>query len=327
MNKPDASAPTALSIARELQAKYDEVIAISETGAPLNPLFDDLQVLRWNRAYLAQGVVADLNANNGAGARVFWATFASGYPASLDLVRARNANVAAEIEAAFAAANAAFADPASTIAALKPLAAAVNTRLGVGVTLLNAAARGSDSAKKKVTAADLANLKSLNTVRTALNRTAELRRAQDPTAVTAAATATGEAFAKVKPTLAARNGADVALSTALTNVEKLAAPTSDLAAFETAMTAAQNAVLVAQQTLVGQFWADAKVQKLVASVKAQVIAMTAPQTTPLNADRADHAADADNKLEHQAEAGSRVTRPGRGFGLIRRPRPHYRHRP
>jgi hypothetical protein len=266
MNKPDANAQTALGIAKELQAKFDEVIAISETGAPLNTMFDDLQTLRWNRAYLAQDVVADLAADNAAGARVFWVTFASGYPTSLNLVRSRNASVAADVETAFAAANTAFADPGSTIATLKPLAAAVNTKLGLGVSLLNAAARNGDAAKKKATATDLANLKSLNKVRIALNTAAELRRAQDPAAAAAAAKASQEAFAGIKPILAAKNGADVALATALTNVEKLSAPTTDLAAFEAAFTAAQNAILVAQQALVGQFWADAKVQKLVASL-------------------------------------------------------------
>jgi hypothetical protein len=260
--KQDASAATALNIAKELRTKYDEVIAISENGAPLSGLFDDLQRLRWNRAYLAQGVVADLNSGNAAAARVEWATFASGFPQSIALVRLRSADVAAEADRAFGAAAAAFADSASTVEMLKPLAAAVNTKLGVGVTLLNAAARNSSAAKAKMSAKDLSELKQVADLRTALVKAGALRRAQDPAAVSALTKVTGPLFNSARPALASRNGSDIALATALAGLTKAAAG-GDAAAFDTAFTAALNATLVAQQVVAGQFWTDAKVQKLV----------------------------------------------------------------
>jgi hypothetical protein len=151
------------------------------------------------------------------------------------------------------------------VAALKPLAAAVNTKFGVELSLLNAAARNAVLTKKKATAADLAQLKTLNQVRIALAKTAELRRATDPSAADAIAVATGPAFAAIQPILAPKNAADVPLAPALKSLATTTGGT-DLPAFETALTAANNAVLVAQQVLVGQFWTDANVQRAVAAL-------------------------------------------------------------
>ncbi|MCU1496380.1 MAG: hypothetical protein JWM47_333, partial [Acidimicrobiales bacterium] len=160
--KPAASATVALGIAKELGAKYDEVIALIEAGKPIGPLFDDVQVFRQNRAYVAQGVVAELNASHAARARRFWATFMTGYPGTRALATARNTARAADLDAAVQAAAPKFADATTSIADLKPLASAVNTKIGTNLSLLNAAARNAVLTKTQITLTEVAQLIELN---------------------------------------------------------------------------------------------------------------------------------------------------------------------
>jgi hypothetical protein len=268
--KADASAPVALGIARELRAEYDEVVALIEKGPPISPLFDDIQVLRLNRAYLAQGAIAELNAGNLVQARAFWSYFASGYPATRAVVAVRNANVADELDAAFQAAHPAFADQTTTLDTLKALAGVVNTKLGVGLNLLNAAARNAKLDRGPLTVFDGFPLVSLNQVRVAVNRSADAWRAgQFATAGTAAATAAGGAYAGLAAHFTAWGVTDVTLTTALTSFATLAGTAGDAARFETAYTAAVNAILITQQVFVGQFWSDARLQQFVASLPAR----------------------------------------------------------
>ncbi|MCU1484693.1 MAG: hypothetical protein JWN67_1439 [Actinomycetia bacterium] len=264
--KPAASATLALGLAKELDAKYDEVITLIEAGKAIGPLFDDVQVFRQNRAYVAQGVVAELNANHAARARRFWATFMTGYPGTRALATARNTALAADLDAAVQAAAPKFADAATSIADLKPLASAVNTKIGTNLSLLNAAARNAVLTKTQITLTEVAQLIELNKVRVALTQVADNVRSGRPAEAGAAATeAAGPAFNRVKAALAAHNGADVALATALNSLVPLASG-SDNAKFEPAYAAAQNAVLVAQQVIAGQFWTQPNVQRFVASL-------------------------------------------------------------
>ncbi len=73
-------------------------------------------------------------------------------------------------------------------------------------------------------------------------------------------------FQKVQPTLAAHNGADVTLKTALTNYLELVSAEADQAKAATASQTAHDAVLVAQQVLVGPFWTDPALHAKIAAM-------------------------------------------------------------
>lgn len=269
MAKPAPNLASVRSILAELGTKYDEVIGISANGAPLSRIFDDLAVVRTNRAYVAQGVVQDLNADLLAQARTDWATFKADYAPALALIKARSAAVAAEADAAMQAFDAKI-NSGGSVADLKPLAATLNTKYGVGVTLINAAARNAVAGKTKISVDDQVKLVNLNAIKVALtNARTAWKASQFAAAADQAAFAVGPLFNVVQPTLAAKpTAADVPLKTALTGFKNLAGAAGDGAAFDTAYTAAWNAVLTAEQVIAGQFWTEPAVQKFVASLAA-----------------------------------------------------------
>ena len=148
------------SIAQELLAEYDIVIGICNGG--LSPIFDDLQEARFDRALIAQGVTQDLNANNLGEAKAWWTQFKLHFAAANALIAGRNANAAAETAAAVAAVDAVI--NTATVDALKPLVATVNTKFGVGVNLINAAARNAVPGKAAITFDDQIMVIALNNI-------------------------------------------------------------------------------------------------------------------------------------------------------------------
>jgi hypothetical protein len=259
---PDLAAAAVLSDA--MGKKYDEVITLVKNGAPLNPLFDDVALVRIVRADLRITTSA-INANDLAKVKSHYATFKGNVSKSLALFKIRSAANVDDVNAALAAVDAKIAT--GTADELKPLVAALTTRYNFGVALINAAARNTDATKTTYTDADIATLKALNDITIQLNKSYTAWTATDYATSGAAATlAAGDAFTKVQPTLAAKNGTDVALKTALTGYATLAAAAGDAGKLKAAQRTATDAVLVAQQVIVGQFWSDAKLQAAIAAL-------------------------------------------------------------
>ncbi len=256
-DKPDFAALAGLS--EQLGTKFDEAIKLVTDAAPLNSMFDDVTRLRMIRSDL-RITTAAIAAADLAKARAHWTTFKSGIATALDLIKVRSAGDAAELRAAVDAADAAFAASGATADTLKPLVAAVTSRYNFGVQLWNAAARNADSAKTAYSQDDLKDLASLNDIRIALEHSLAAWQGGDFGAASTAAKAASAAFATVQPRLAARNGADATLKAALEAWAKAAAAAGDLKEVSGANRTASEAVAVAQQVFVGQFWTDDSLQ-------------------------------------------------------------------
>jgi len=248
-------------LSEALARKFDEAIVMVQGGPPLHPLFDDLATLRTVRADL-RIVTAALAENQVAKARASFATFARNLPAAEPLIKARSGSTYTELRDAIGATEAKFAEPASTADDLKPLVANVTERYNFGVNLLNAAARNADVTKLRPTEGDTRALTDLKAVQTAVLNSLNAWDSGDFAGASAAAShATGEDFAKVQPTLGARS-ADAALKTALDNYVAVAVANADPAKVRASGKTALEAVAIAQQALVGQFWTDPSIQAL-----------------------------------------------------------------
>jgi hypothetical protein len=262
--KPAPDLALVKSIATELLAEYDIVIDLCSPGG-LSPLFVDLAAARFDRALIAQGVTQDLNANNLGEAKAWWTQFKLHFAAANALIAGRNANAAAETAAAVAAVDAVI--NTATVDALKPLIATVNTKFGVGVNLLNAAARNAVPGKTAITFDDQIMVIGLNNIKISLSKAnAAWKAGNYATAAAWAATAAGPQFDLVQPTLASKLANDNPLRTALNSFKGLAGAAGPAAAFDTAYVAAVNATNNAQQVIAGQFWLVPAVQKFVASL-------------------------------------------------------------
>lgn len=255
--KPDYTALTALS--EQLGKEFDKAIALVTDGAPLNPLFDDVTRLRMIRSDLRITTSA-IAANDVAKAKAHWTTFKLGIATATDLIRIRSAADAGELTQAVAAADAAFADSAATADNLKPLVATVTSRYNFGVGLWNAAARNADASKTTYTQDDLDNVTTLNDVAIELKHSLAAWQAGDLAAAARDAAAAAAAFATVQPKLAAHNGADAQLKTALEAYAELAKAPGEADKVASANRTAVDASTVAQQVFVGQFWTDKALQ-------------------------------------------------------------------
>jgi hypothetical protein len=92
---PDVAALTA--DAQAMLGKYDEMIAMVEKAAPLNPLFDDVARLRIVRANLRE-VVPALKAGDFAKARKSFEEFDNKWDSIEDLIKARSQDAYVAIE-------------------------------------------------------------------------------------------------------------------------------------------------------------------------------------------------------------------------------------
>jgi hypothetical protein len=263
--KPAPDLASVASIATELAAEYDIVIGICNGG--LSPIFDDLQEARFDRALVAQGVLQDLNAAvpNLGEAKAWWTQFRLHFDAANALIAGRGANAAAEAAAAVAAVDAAI--NTATVDQLKTLIGVVNTKFGVGVNLINAAARNAVPGKTAITFDDQIMVIGLNNIKISLSRANTAWKAGNyATAAAWAATAAGPQFDLVQPTLASKLANDNPLRTALNNFKALTGAAGSATAFDTAYVAAVNATNNAQQVIAGQFWLVPAVQKFVAGL-------------------------------------------------------------
>jgi hypothetical protein len=258
--QPDLKAVAKVSA--QLASEWDKAIAMLKAGKAISPLFDDVATIRMIRSDL-RIVTAAIAAGNPAKARTYWTSFFSKVAPAKDLIAQRIGLT--DLNAALAAADAKFKDTAATADQLKPLVAAVTTTYNFGLSLTNAAARNADLSKKAWTDDDVASLASLNDVAIQLANSTKAWQAGDFASATTAAASASKAFAAVQAKLAAHEGADVALKTALDAQAKLAGAAGDAAKVVAANKTAQDAILVAQHVFVGQFWTD---QALQAKIKA-----------------------------------------------------------
>lgn len=255
--KPDYAALTAFS--EQLAKAFDGAIAMVTAGAPISPLFDDVTRLRMIRSDL-RIVTAAIAAGDVAKAKSHWTAFKSGLGTAADLIKVRTAGTADDLAQAVAATDAAFADGATKADTLKPLVAAVTSRYNFGVSLWNAAARNSDATKATYTEGDLKNVATLNDIAIQLSRSLTAWKAGDIAGASSGAAAAATAFATVQPTLAAKNGADVTLKTALDAYAELAKAAGDAGKVSAANRTTLEAIAVAHQVFVGQFWGDKALQ-------------------------------------------------------------------
>src|SRR5260221_2991731 len=82
---------------QEMIGKYDEIIAMVSSAAPLNPLYDDIARLRIVRAHLRE-VTPALKAGNLAKARKSYEAFDANWDSIEDLIKARSADAYVAIE-------------------------------------------------------------------------------------------------------------------------------------------------------------------------------------------------------------------------------------
>jgi hypothetical protein len=244
LKKPQPDWRGLSELADSLRKQLGVAIDFISAQPALSPLFDDLVPLRGVRAQLLISRDA-LAANDVAKAKTFYNKFKAGYTQSVaDLIKFRSTVAAQEVQAASQALTDKFA-ASGTAAELTPLLANLLNRLGYSVNLVNAAARAADLHKTTFTKADTDALDQLRTV------------AQDLKLGTPAAGATGPGtpFAAVQPALEAKARL---VNTAATLRSALAAYAS--AKDEAAKKTALEAVALAQQTFVGQFWGDPGLQ-------------------------------------------------------------------
>jgi hypothetical protein len=254
------------TLSEELSAVFEGSIAAAEQGPALNPLFDDLATLRIIRADL-RITNAALEDGNVEKAAEYFATFAENFfNDAYPLLKIRNEESAEVTEHAVDDAVAGFADAAKSAEDLASLTGKVTSEYNYGVGLVNAAARGFDASKTELTNLDLFRLGQLHDVRILLLKSMKAWTAGDfDTAGSVAEVAGTRAFDQVKPALIAK-GVDGTLKGLLDAYVALAGAAGDAKEVGDANRAAVRALGTAEQSIVGQFWADAAVQEYIAGL-------------------------------------------------------------
>lgn len=260
--QPDLAALVPLS--EQLGRKFDDALVLIQAGPPLSPLFDDLAALRIVRADLRIATAALATADVGK-ARSAFAAFKMGFPSVAGLVRARSTSAEAEVSTALSDADARFARAGAAADDLKPLVAMLTARYNFVVSLWNAPARNADPAKSSFTDDDTKSLAVLGEVAVKLRAARAAWSSGNFQGATDANASAGVAFERVRPALATKS-AEAALKTALDAFTGAAVASGDAAKVATTARAAQDAVAVAQQVLVGQFWTDSRLQQFLASL-------------------------------------------------------------
>lgn len=272
LKQPQPDWPKLSELVEHLRQQFDSTIAFVSAQPPLSPLFDDLVPLRRLRAQLLISRDA-LAAGNVAKAGKFFDKFKAGFPAVEGLIKLRSTAADQETTDALVAATAKFADPNATAADLTPLVATLLNRYGIGLGLLNAAARAADLHKTTFSDDDRTSLRQLNDVALDLKRSLPKFPSDLAGAAAGGATAPGSNFAKVQPALESKA---CLVNTATTLRSALAAysalllanPTPSASQVAASNKTALEAVALAQQTLVGQFWTDPALQAFLAGQPA-----------------------------------------------------------
>jgi high-affinity iron transporter len=134
---PSADASQILPMLHSMMASYDQAIRLSDTGAPLSPLFDDVATLRTVRAPL-RAVSPALEAGDTAKASAAYAEFRARYSLVTPLISVRAPDILPQINDALAQADAAMRNPTvDSAASVDALVSAYN----VAVNAVNTDAR------------------------------------------------------------------------------------------------------------------------------------------------------------------------------------------
>jgi hypothetical protein len=246
-------------IAEDLLTGYDAAIKLSEAGPALSPLFDDVTGLRVARAELRK-IGPALKANDVATAKTAYEAFDKRWDGVEDLVKMRSTTIYREIEDAMKKAEAALKAEKPNPAEAGPLVDALIERYNAGLALVNAAARGADLAKTSASPDDLKAAVSLGQMEAELRASLPLWEAGKLSpAGEHARRASTELFDAASGPLKARS-ADATLKKALDAYVGVADKAGDAAKVRAANKSAVEAVATAQQSLVGQFWTDIKLQ-------------------------------------------------------------------
>ncbi|MBI4216484.1 MAG: hypothetical protein HY687_03735 [Chloroflexi bacterium] len=137
--------------------------------------------------------------------------------------------------------------------------------------MVNATARNADLAKTAPTSGDTQAAAVLAAMQSKLDASlASWKGGNYQDAGAAAQLVDGTWLGNVTAALKAKNGADAALKTALDAYAALAGKAGDAGTVANAELAAVRAAAVAQQVMVGQFWADTKLQDGIRQVAATV---------------------------------------------------------
>ncbi len=261
--------PPDLSDAREdsktLLAKYDEAIKLVSTGTAISPLFDDVATLRILRTNTLRDATPALKVGDIATAKPLLTTFITKWSEVEDMVHDRSADIYAEIEGAMGKVNTAIQKADAKAADVAPLVDTLSNRFNYAISLFNAAARGADTSKTTFSKDDVASAATLASITNELKASfASWQAGKYAESGDHATKATGN-FGTVAPALKAKSGADAALQKALDSYTSIAGKAGDAATIATTQKAAIEAVGVAQQWIVGQFWADPKLQSAIAA--------------------------------------------------------------
>lgn len=270
LTQPQPDWPALSKLAEHLRQQFSVAIGFVSAQPPLSPLFDDLVPLRGVRSQLLISRDA-LAAGDVAKARTFFNKFNAGFPGVEGLIRLRSTAAADETRAALTAVATKFADSHATAADLTPLVATLLNRYGFGVNLVNAAARAADLHKTSFTADDRTSLTQLNNVALGLKRSLPKFPADLPGAAAGGATGPGSDFANVQPVLESKarlvnTAATLRSALAAYSALVLANPTPSASQVAASNKTALEAVALAQQTIVGQFWTDPALQAFLAGL-------------------------------------------------------------
>jgi uncharacterized cupredoxin-like copper-binding protein len=240
--------------------KWDEATKLVETGPAISPLFDDVAAIRIVRAETIRDVPAALKAGDVAKAKSLLQQFRDKWPDVEDLIHERSVDAYSDIENTMAKVNTAVQKDKPDAKELSPLVDLLINRYNYGLSLVNAAARGADATKTTFSQEDVQSAAILTSI------TSELKASQSSwqngkyqDAGDRARSANGKLFASVSAALKAKN-ADAALQKALDAYAALSDKSGDSSTVSAANKAAIEAVAIAQQWLVGQFWTNPKLQ-------------------------------------------------------------------
>lgn len=254
-----AQSPDPVQIIPLLQGmvgQYDEAIKLSDTGPALSPLFDDVATVRIVRAPL-RIVSPALKAGDIAKAKTGFTAFKSRWGEAQPLFEVRSSEAAQETAGAVAQADAAMSPATVDAAAAGRFVDALTERYNYGLNLVNVAARNADLSKTAFTDDDLQIAAALGGISQELKASLSIWENGDYSAAgDRAAGVAGTRFSRVSSALQAKSGADAPLQKALETYRDVAGQPGDLDAVRAANKAAVEAVAVAQQTVVGQFWTE-----------------------------------------------------------------------
>jgi high-affinity iron transporter len=137
LNAPNPDPGQVLPMVQAMVGKYDEAIRLSDTGAPLSPMFDDLAALRTARAPL-RSVGPALKAGETDKANAAFADFKARWASAQPVLEKYSPESLAQTSAALDQASAAMQSPGSEAA---PAIDALLSSYNAGVNVVNNAAR------------------------------------------------------------------------------------------------------------------------------------------------------------------------------------------